>query len=239
MHALDVSVLERRRQKDALYQELDQQRERIQQFRVEIARIEGQERALDEAEERATSTRAELAQRAEQVVLEERQVSERLRQQEERVEAVASQLSELGALSAIEAELRTREQQLRDEQIRLAKEESEQQALSEQLLKVAAHAKQATGEQGDERVLLSGIKVPEKFEKAVHAVLGERGQYLVADDLRDKARAFTERETRAKVGLIDASGAGVAEGSLSAVLAVSSRFRQVRPLLVYTRAARS
>ncbi len=90
--------------------------------------------------------------------------------------------------------------------------ESEVSAIDKQITTFTDHARNAVGagsseRKSDEKVLLSLIEVPQKYERAVHAILGERSEYLLSSDADTLLAEYISNVTlkRKKTGVISRS----------------------------------
>lgn len=150
--------------------------------------------------------------------------------------------------SDLARELKSAERSGSEAEKRLTGVESEIKAIEKQLKTFATHALEAakgdteTGD-GSEKVLLSLIQVSEENERALHAVLGERAEYLVSKNsaqlLSDFHKNSNIASVKKRIGVLDASrsstevssnrvnfsGEGVSE--LASILDVESEFRSL------------
>ncbi len=174
-----------------------------------------------------------LAQRQE----ESKEALAKLEAQEEELEESlrALDLSGEDELKQISANLQVlrEEQRLRDRSIRemrdkLVSAQSRREALQSQLTAASplTHLKRALGGDnkmpseitGDYKLLVDGIKVPDRYTKALQAVLAERASFLVVEEITKVARAFQEVVLKADpsnkkgigIGLFAAVPAGAA-----------------------------
>jgi chromosome segregation protein len=105
---LDVNLTALRRSRDEVYQTITAQRERLQEYRVEIARVEGRERSIAEEQERISINRqeglAEITEKTDSIANKEREIVEAGERK-----LVAEQALELLRKSSEEEEVALRE----------------------------------------------------------------------------------------------------------------------------------
>ncbi len=113
------------------------------------------------------------------------------------------ELKQLSAnLQVLREEQRLRERSIREMRDKLVSAQSRRETLQSQLTAASplTHLKRALGGEGrmpaeitgEYKLLVDGIKVPDRYTKALQAVLAERASFLVVDEITKVARSFQE-----------------------------------------------
>lgn len=152
-------------------------------------------------------------------------------------------------LQVLRDDQRAKDRTIRELRDTLVSAQSRREALQAQLTAASpiAHLKRALGGEQklpvevtrDHKLLVDGLTVPERYAKAVQAVLAERASFLVVDDVTKVARAFQEAVLKADpsnkkglgVGLfaaLDAPAAGAAESAEGLIDGVVPLFAQLQ-----------
>ncbi len=122
---------------------------------------------------------------------------------QEQTQKIREQLGRVSSskikIASVESEISTLEKQL--------------DTLAENVVKTVSSTEQEVFSEkvsGLNKVLLAGIKVPEKLQRAVAAILGEKAQYLVTSEASILGQSFSQKnksgsEQQIKIGVIDQS----------------------------------
>lgn len=113
------------------------------------------------------------------------------------------ELTKLSAeINQLREDQRTKDRAIRELRDKLVSAQSRREALQAQLTAASplTQLKRALGGEfkmpaevtGDFKLLVDGIKVPDRYAKALQAVLAERASFLVVDDVSKVARTFQE-----------------------------------------------
>lgn len=140
------------------------------------------------------------------------------------------------SLQALREEQRIRDRSIREIRDTLVSAQSRREAFQAQLTAASplAQLKRALGGEhkmpaeitGNYKLLVDGIKVPERFTKALQAVLAERASFLVVDEINSVARAFQEVVLKADPSNKKGIGIGLF-AAMSDEVAVPTSFPQV------------
>jgi chromosome segregation protein len=250
----DTEITALRLRRDELFQTMSREREKVQEWQIELTRVEGRERSLaaelrrlaQRQEQHGTEIRElsgqieskkslagrlskekenaeqalEAIQKQEQLCAFNQEAAEgssdyalrarEIKQLSEDVEGlpvISSAVEEAQrGVAALRVDLQGRKDGIYGKRLALARLEAEIRSLEGQLSALAEHIAANTGPLAEEskqalsvlsespgRVLASAISVPEYLQKAVVAVLGERGNYLVSNKALDLARHYAGR----------------------------------------------
>jgi chromosome segregation protein len=157
-------------------------------------------RRLDERKVMLTQRLEESREAVAKLEAQEEELEESLRALDLSGEDELKQLS--ANLQVLREEQRLRERSIREMRDKLVSAQSRREALQSQLTAASplTHLKRALGGEhkmpeditGDYKLLVDGIKVPDRYTKALQAVLAERASFLVVDEITKVARAFQE-----------------------------------------------
>jgi chromosome segregation protein len=197
---------------DELRLEIDQIREDISRSQREVSKRESRVRELNSLIDSRTSEIARLEERSNTLavrVVESSKALESLQSEEALLQEKIAGLDNGGEeeLSVLSEELRSlRDQQFAQDRIvreirdKLVSAKSRKEALQAQLTAASpvTQLKKALGSngvlseelEGQCKLLLDGIRVPERYSKALQSVLAERSTFLVVDKISDAARSF-------------------------------------------------
>ena len=159
--------------------------------------------SLQQDEGRKQSFEVDLSRAREAVPEELRQEIAGLEERVGRMLGVETDLKELERQNETKRrELDDARRKLHAAELQITSVDSEVNSLKKQLEALAEQMVRATGESSTaaddagvskKKVLLAGLRVPERAQRAVSAILGERSNYLVADDELQSARSFADR----------------------------------------------
>ena len=110
-------------------------------------------------------------------------------------------------LHEAQSNVKGKERALVEAERTLTKIKSELQAIEKQLSSLASHSLKVTSQDGQEekgKVFLSLLNIPQNLEKAVHAVLGEKANFLVSQNANERLKLYLASIKKAtRVGVIN------------------------------------
>ena len=170
----------------------------LQSRNAEIQKLEERKRVLGQ---RLVESKGSLAQLESQAL----ELEEKIRSLDVSGEEELKDLTQ--TLSAERDRLRELERSIREVRDRLVSAQSRRDALQSQMTAASPveQLKRAVGRdgeipdsiKGDYKLLVDGIKIPDRYTKALQSVLAERASFLVVDEVTAVARSFQEMVLKA------------------------------------------
>jgi chromosome segregation protein len=170
----------------------------VQARNTEIARLEERKNTLLARRQDSQNALTQLENQAEEI---EHGLSSLDLSGEEELQNLSQEINQL------REEQRTKERTIRELRDKLVSAQSRREAMQAQLTAASplTQLKRALGGEfkmpaeitGDFKLLVDGIKVPDRYAKSLQAVLAERASFLVVDDVSKVARSFQEMVLKA------------------------------------------
>ena len=170
----------------------------VQARNTEVARLEERKNTLLARRQESQSALTQLENQAEEI---EHGLSSLDLSGEEELQNLSQEINQL------REDQRTKERTIRELRDKLVSAQSRREALQAQLTAASplTQLKRALGGEfkmpaevtGDFKLLVDGIKVPDRYAKSLQAVLAERASFLVVDDVSKVARSFQEMVLKA------------------------------------------
>ena len=170
----------------------------VQARSTEIARLEERKNTLVARRQESQNALSNLENQSKEI---EQGLASLDLSGEEELQALSQEIGQL------REDQRSQERTIRELRDKLVSAQSRREALQAQLTAASplTQLKRALGGEfkmpaeitGDFKLLVDGIKVPDRYAKSLQAVLAERASFLVVDDVSKVARSFQEMVLRA------------------------------------------